>query len=192
EPVTVGHFAAVRAHFHAPVAGVQHQVIITPKMSFGTGHHATTYMMLQAMESLDFQQKRVVDFGTGTGVLAVLAQKLGAAHVLGIDNDAWSIENATENRTLNKAGGVQLLQADTFTAPWPADIILANINRNVLLEQAPALVAGLAANGTLVLSGILQQDETDIKNCFEQRGLQTFKQLERNNWLAIIFKKMTP
>ncbi len=97
DPVIVDDFVAVRAHFHEPIKNVQHEIVITPKMSFGTGHHATTYMMMQQMRELDFAGKNVFDFGTGTGVLAILAEKLGAQKVIAIDNDDWSIENADEN-----------------------------------------------------------------------------------------------
>jgi ribosomal protein L11 methyltransferase len=91
QPVVVDGFCAVRAHFHPPMPEVEHELVITPKMSFGTGHHATTYMMLQAMRGIDLRGKRVLDFGTGTGVLAILAERLGAAEVVAIDNDDWSI-----------------------------------------------------------------------------------------------------
>jgi ribosomal protein L11 methyltransferase len=97
QPVIVENFCVVRAGFHEPIKDVEHEIIITPKMSFGTGHHATTYMMLQQMKDIDFKGKHVMDFGTGTGVLAILANKLGAASVIAIDSDSWSIENAAEN-----------------------------------------------------------------------------------------------
>ena len=97
QPVVVDGFCAIRAHFHPPMPEMEHELVITPKMSFGTGHHATTYMMLQAMRGIDLRGKRVLDFGTGTGVLAILAERLGAAEVVAIDNDDWSIENAQEN-----------------------------------------------------------------------------------------------
>ena len=99
DPVIVDDFVAIRADFHEPIKDVQFEIIITPKMSFGTGHHATTYMMMQQMREIDFTGKTVFDFGTGTGVLAILAEKLGAENVLAIDNDEWSIENAAENIT---------------------------------------------------------------------------------------------
>ncbi|HET7001601.1 MAG TPA: 50S ribosomal protein L11 methyltransferase, partial [Puia sp.] len=107
EPVTVDHFCAIRAHFHNAVPGVKYDIIITPKMSFGTGHHATTYMMIAAMEHLDLRQKSVLDFGTGTGVLAILACKMGAEPVLAIDSDELSIDNARENIALNDCGKVR-------------------------------------------------------------------------------------
>src|SRR6185312_6215151 len=96
QPVIINNFAGVRASFHKPLTGVKHEIIITPKMSFGTGHHATTFLMIELMQSIDFKNKKVLDFGTGTGILAILAEKLGAASVLAVDYDEWSINNAAE------------------------------------------------------------------------------------------------
>jgi ribosomal protein L11 methyltransferase len=101
QPVVVDDFCAVRAHFHAPISTVKHEIIITPKMSFGTGHHATTYMMMQQMQNIDFNNKSVFDFGTGTGILAILAEKCGAKEIIAIDNDEWSYKNAEENLEMN-------------------------------------------------------------------------------------------
>src|SRR5690349_10830070 len=100
QPVVIDDFCGIRAHFHAPLQQVQHEIIITPKMSFGTGHHATTHLMIQSMQQLSFNDKTVLDFGTGTGVLAILAERLGAAHITAIDNDEWSITNVEENIAL--------------------------------------------------------------------------------------------
>jgi ribosomal protein L11 methyltransferase len=105
EPVVVENFCAVRAHFHQPIQGVAHEIVITPKMSFGTGHHATTYMMLEQMQQLDFSGKTVLDFGTGTGILAILAEKRGAEHITAMDNDAWSYE--TYRKTSSSTGVVR-------------------------------------------------------------------------------------
>src|SRR5918995_4444294 len=113
DPVIVDDFVAVRAEFHEPIKDVEFEIVITPKMSFGTGHHATTYMMMQQMREIDFANKTVFDFGTGTGVLAILAEKLGAKTVLAIDNDTWSIENAYENIKRNNCTAIELKLADT-------------------------------------------------------------------------------
>ncbi|HEY0751963.1 MAG TPA: 50S ribosomal protein L11 methyltransferase, partial [Chitinophagaceae bacterium] len=128
EPVIVDDFCAIRAEFHQPIRGVQHEIVITPKMSFGTGHHATTHMMIQQMKDLVFQNKNVFDFGTGTGILAILAEKLGARDVIAIDVDDWSIENAQENLYRNNCSHVQL-SLNSSVPERQFDIILANINR---------------------------------------------------------------
>lgn len=124
EPVVIGDFCAIRADFHLPVEGVEQEIIITPKMSFGTGHHATTHLMIEYMESLPMEGGSVVDFGTGTGVLAILASKLGAKEVWAVDNDTWSIENAQENVKRNDADvllhlGEDLGEAPRRTSSWP-------------------------------------------------------------------------
>src|ERR1044072_5863003 len=111
-PVIIENFCAVRADFHPPIKNVAHEIIITPKMSFGTGHHATTFMMIQQMQAMNFTGKVVMDFGTGTGVLSILAHQLGAAHVIAIDNDSWSIENAAENFQKNGISNIDLKCAD--------------------------------------------------------------------------------
>ncbi|RYF88826.1 MAG: 50S ribosomal protein L11 methyltransferase, partial [Chitinophagaceae bacterium] len=134
EPVKVGQFAAIRAAFHGPVPDVAHEIVITPKMSFGTGHHATTFLMIQEMSTIDFAGKTVTDFGTGTGVLAILAEKLGASKVLAIDNDDWSINNARENIETNSCKRIQLEKAEVML-PNKVDIILANINLNVIVAN---------------------------------------------------------
>ncbi|MCG7859394.1 50S ribosomal protein L11 methyltransferase, partial [Flavihumibacter sediminis] len=108
----MGNFCLIRADFHPGSDSVRHDLIITPKMSFGTGHHATTYQMVDAMQELDFTAKSVLDFGTGTGILAILAAKMGAASVVAIDNDSWSIENTKENIERNQVKGISVLELD--------------------------------------------------------------------------------
>jgi ribosomal protein L11 methyltransferase len=185
EPVVVDDFCAVRADFHQPIKNVQHEIIITPKMSFGTGHHATTYMMIEQMSNIDFTKKRVFDFGTGTGILAILAQKLGAASITASDNDEWSIENAEENFQKNDVHSIILYRSSAIPKD-SFDIILANINRNVLSEYASALVNILSPNGVLLVSGILKEDEKIIVAAFNI--LQPIKVQQNKNWVSILFK----
>jgi ribosomal protein L11 methyltransferase len=185
DPVVVDDFVAVRADFHAPVKEVEFEIIITPKMSFGTGHHATTYMMMQQMREIDFTNKTVFDFGTGTGVLAILAEKLGANKVLAIDNDTWSIENAGENIKRNDCTKIDLKLANTATMDDNFDIILANINKNVILDNLVVLAKQLSQNGLLLLSGLLIEDEEDILAKSKECGLEFLNKAERHNWLFI-------
>ncbi|MEO6833160.1 MAG: 50S ribosomal protein L11 methyltransferase [Chitinophagaceae bacterium] len=188
QPVTIEDFCTVRADFHPADSSVKHELIITPQMSFGTGHHATTRMMLRAMKSLDFLGKRVLDFGTGTGVLAILAEKLGATKVLAIDNDAWSVANAMENCKRNQSESVSILLAHLEEVlPEQFDIVLANINRHVLLGTMKELFASLISGGKLVLSGILADDESIIENSAYAVGFQKQERLCEGNWLCIIF-----
>jgi ribosomal protein L11 methyltransferase len=180
-PVQVDDFAMVRAAFHPIPADVQYDITITPKMSFGTGHHATTYMMIQQMRDLDIAGKKVFDFGTGTGVLAILAQKMGAAVVTAIDNDDWSIQNAKENFDVNACTAITLHLADK-PVTGNFDMILANINLNVLRDHMAALAGLLPTGGVLLLSGILNSDEAEMQELLIAQGLQTKKILQRDNW----------
>jgi ribosomal protein L11 methyltransferase len=184
-PVTVENWVAVRADFHAPISNVVHEIVITPKMSFGTGHHATTYMMLAQMQELQLTGKKVFDFGTGTGVLAILAKKMGAADITAVDYDEWSIENTRENMTRNHAEGITLIQADTAEVNNSFDVILANINKNVILDNMETLARELNPGGTIFFSGLLIADQQDIVTAAQQFGLQLVKVAERNKWLFI-------
>lgn len=185
EPVIVNDFAAIRAHFHAAASNVQHDVIITPKMSFGTGHHATTYMMIEYMSQLNFQNKSVLDFGTGTAVLAILAEKLGAEKIVAIDNDDWSIENSKENIEVNGCTKIELLKADRLELAQQFDIILANINKNVLLGNMTALRQHLKGGGVVIMSGLLSGDRKDIEAAAVKEMLKVDDQKDRQNWIAL-------
>lgn len=186
EPVIVGDFCAVRAHFHEPVTTVEHEIIITPKMSFGTGHHATTYMMMQQMQGIDFRNKTVFDFGTGTGILAILAEKLGAANITAIDVDDWSIENATENFERNGCTKISASRSSNLPAEQ-FDVILANINRNVILLYMQQLVTIVKPNGAVLFSGLLDSDEKDLVQKAGEYGLQFMKRKEKAGWISLLF-----
>lgn len=189
DPVIVDDFVAIRAEFHQPVEGVEHDIVITPKMSFGTGHHATTFMMIQQMRQIDFSNKIVFDFGTGTGVLAILAEKLGANQVMAIDIDEWSIENALENIQRNKCSRVTLEKRGSADVDNSFDIILANINKNVILNSFPVLVRQLKSDGILLLSGLLPEDNDDIFRKNDEYSLQLIQTDVRANWLCIKYSR---
>lgn len=186
QPVVVDDFCAIRAHFHAPIPGVAHELLITPKMSFGTGHHATTFMMIQAMRDTDLGGKRVLDFGTGTGVLAILAEKLGAAEVLAIDYDDWSIANAEENIEANGCKRVVLRQMDSLeTLENKFDILLANLNKQVILTGMGAMGQHLGEGGVILLSGLLEDDYKDIENESVKHDLQISTRMTRGAWICV-------
>jgi ribosomal protein L11 methyltransferase len=186
EPVVVDDFCAIRAEFHAPIKGVQHEIIITPKMSFGTGHHETTYMMINAMRDINFAGKTVFDFGTGTGILAILASKLRAASITAIDVDEWSITNAKENFQKNDVTEISLYHSSVIPQET-FDVILANINRNVLIEYSSTLVNTLSEKGILLISGLLKEDEKIIVESFSALQLKYTKQ--KGNWMAFLFHR---
>jgi ribosomal protein L11 methyltransferase len=190
-PVVVPGFCTVRAHFHEPVPGVPYDLVVTPKMSFGTGHHATTYMMLQAMQGLQFKGRRVLDFGTGTGVLAILAERLGADSVLAIDNDDWSIANARENAGTNGCHRTSVEKQERIARlPGPFDIILANINKQVIMEQLSAMGQQLANGGVILLSGLLRDDLEDIENESAKTNLSISLWTTKDNWILLKCEKM--
>ncbi|HVK97834.1 MAG TPA: 50S ribosomal protein L11 methyltransferase [Flavisolibacter sp.] len=186
QPVVVEDFCAIRADFHDPIKSVLHEIIITPKMSFGTGHHATTYMMIQQMQHIDFSNKKVFDFGAGTGILSILAEKLGAAEITAIDVDEWSITNTQENCSRNNCSKVSVSLSSKIP-PHQFNVILANINRNVILDYASSLMAAMEKDGTLVVSGILIGDEEDIKRKFNKGQLALKSRLQRGDWISLMF-----
>ncbi|MFN8243243.1 MAG: 50S ribosomal protein L11 methyltransferase [Ferruginibacter sp.] len=190
EPIRVGHFAGIRAGFHAPLGGLQHEIIITPKMSFGTGHHATTYLMMEQLSALDLKNKSVVDFGTGTGVLAILAEKMGAREVLALDNDDWSIENAKENLQENQCRHIRVEKADALPADMKFDIILANINLNVILQSLPAILAASHADTLILLSGFLQTDEVQLFRALAGAGLLCNSITQKGEWICVNVKQL--
>lgn len=189
QPVLIDEFCGIRAHFHEPLQRVQHEIIITPKMSFGTGHHATTHLMIQHMQQLSFAGKQVLDFGTGTGVLAILAERLGAAAVTAIDNDEWSINNAAENIALNHCSNIALSQADTLQMSTEFDIILANINKHVLIANMAGIKQHLILGGVVIMSGLLGGDRPDIEKCAVNNGLSVVDCKMRGDWMCLLFKK---
>ncbi len=189
QPVKVGNFAVVRASFHNPVNEAEYDIVINPKMSFGTGHHATTYMMIDQMRKIDFLKKRVLDFGTGTGVLAILSKKMGASYVSAIDNDTWSIENATENIQLNNAPEILVSCAAHPPAADTFDVILANINKSVLLRFISNFHSLLSSNGLLLLSGFLSDDVEDLSSAAQTNGFIIESSQSQNEWVFLRLKR---
>ena len=184
DPVVVDDYAAVRADFHEPIQNVTHEIIITPKMSFGTGHHATTNLMIRQMKEMELNGKSVFDFGTGTGVLAILAEKAGASKVLAVDNDQWSYVNAMENIERNQCTKISIQLADTPDPNLQFDVVLANINKNIILTHLPVLSKQIRQGGCLLISGLLASDEVDILSAVRREGLNVVKKAERDNWLV--------
>lgn len=187
-PVIIPGMVSVRASFHPPVADGGTEIVITPKMSFGTGHHDTTALMMEALFEIDPTGQSVLDFGTGTGILAILAEKRGATRILAIDNDPWSITNADENRLNNDCRHIETRLADTPPTSEPFDIVLANINRNVILQHADTFRYILKSSGILILSGLLADDLPDIRTAFPQPHFTETAHALRNRWTCITFK----
>ena len=188
DPVRVGDFVGIKAHFHPNFdPAVQFEIKITPKMSFGTGHHATTFSVMQMMEHLHFKGKSVYDFGTGTGVLAILAEKLGASQVLAVDNDDWCIENANENIQNNDSKVIVVQKVASALQNAQFDIILANVNRHII--EANMLELTLVAHPTsqLILSGLLIEDQQDMIELASKNGWIFVKSQPLNGWVSLLF-----
>jgi ribosomal protein L11 methyltransferase len=188
EPVRVGDFVGIRAHFH-PIfePAVQYEIKITPKMSFGTGHHATTFSVMQMMEHLSFTSKSVYDFGTGTGVLAILAEKLGASQVLAVDNDDWCIENSKENILNNDSKVILIKKVDSAYQDRQFDIILANVNRHIIEANMQELTHVAHSGSELILSGLLMEDQEDMIRLAAKHGWNFVKSQPLNGWVSILF-----
>ena len=189
EPIRVEDFCGIRAAFHAPQTDVHHELIIAPKMAFGTGHHATTWMMVRAMAGLHFDHKAVLDYGCGTGILAVLASRLGAHRVVAIDIEASACENTLEHAELNGVTLDDVRRGTLSDLPKAIyDIILANINRTVLMETLPAVRDRLNIGGHCLLSGILLRDEAMIRERATSVGLTERDRREREGWVLLSFE----
>ena len=190
EPVRVGDFVGIRANFHPSFdPKVQYEIQITPKMSFGTGHHATTFTVMQLMENLDFRGKSVYDFGTGTGILAILAEMLGASEVLAVDNDPWCIENSEENLQANGSSKITIQLVDAAFQPRDFDIIIANVNRHIIEANVEALTQVSNSNSTLILSGLLIEDQDDIISLVQKNNWQCIQSQPLDGWVSLLFNK---
>lgn len=182
----------VRASFHEPDPNVEHDLLINPKMSFGTGHHETTSMVLGLQMNVNHEGKKVLDVGCGTGILAILASKLGATEVAGFDIEEWAAENSRENCQLNDCQNITIRQGTIEDEPVEQyDIILANINRNILMRDIPKYVDFMKpAPSQLVVSGFYQHDIEDIENVAEEVGLVKVQTENKNNWAAVVFERI--
>ena len=190
QPIRVGERCVVRAPFHPePDPPVPYDLVIAPKMSFGTGHHQTTWLMLGYLIDLDLDGLSVLDMGSGTGVLAILAARKGAAPVMAIDIDAWSFENCRENAQRNGHPEIEAIQGDASAIRGSFDLILANINKNVLLADLPAYVAALNPGGTLLISGFYRSDLEDLREAALALGLQPADERQKDQWMAARFRK---
>ena len=189
-PLVVSNRCLIRAPFHTDYPAAEYELIIEPKMAFGTGNHETTSLMIEHILNLEIKDKKVLDMGCGTGVLAMLASKRGAVNVKAIDIDKWSFESTQENIELNNCtlisvelGDSSLLGNEYF------DIIFANIHKNILIEDLPKYASVLNSEGIIILSGFYEKDVEDIEKIALSLNLKTVEVKSRNKWVAVSFVK---
>ncbi|MBN2813066.1 MAG: 50S ribosomal protein L11 methyltransferase [Bacteroidales bacterium] len=189
-PVVIDGKCLVRAPFHKPDKQYPFEVVIEPKMSFGTGHHPTTELMAREILAFDLQQKTLLDAGCGTGILAILAEKMGAINITAVDTDEWSYRNALENTSINHCKAITVVLGDAATLEnLSFEVILANINLNILIAGMPSYARLLVKNGIIFMSGILESDLEVLSAAAEKYGLIREYSKTLNNWALARFKK---
>jgi len=187
-PINVEDKVLIRAEFHDSDPNM-HEIVIQPKMSFGTGHHPTTHLMIQQMLDMDLENKKVLDMGCGTSVLAIFAKQKGAGRTVAIDIDEWSVENSKENAARNNVElDIELGTADNL-GKEKFEIILANINRNILISDIPTYVSVLEDGGKLLLSGLCFFDVDDILEVCTEQNLKLEKKIQREEWVSLLLSK---
>jgi ribosomal protein L11 methyltransferase len=188
-PIQVDGQVSIRAPFHENPS-LKFDIVIEPKMSFGTGHHETTHMMIQHLLALDLENKKVLDMGCGTGILAIFAEMKGAQPTDAIDIDSWCYQNSLENVQRNGCRYITVLEGDSSLLKGKKyDVVIANINRNILLSDMKTYTDSLSKNGVLLLSGFYKDDITIIENEVVKHGLIFDKMIQRNSWVALKYTK---
>ena len=192
QPIVVSNTCLIRAPFHPARPEIAFDILIEPRMSFGTGHHESTYLMMEEMLGLNFNKKSICDAGCGTGILSVLAVKKGAQHVLAIDIEEWAYRNAMDNIALNgiydqidvELGDFSLMEGKQF------DIILANINKHIVLGNIQQFFRSIQPGGILIVSGILQNDIQDVEKEASNYFFQLISTRTKNDWLCAVFQNV--
>jgi ribosomal protein L11 methyltransferase len=192
EPILISNKCLIKSTFHKNTPKVKYEILIDPKMSFGTGHHETTFLMLEEILSLDVQGKTVLDMGCGTGILAILSAQRGAKDICAIDIDEWSFNNTLENIKLNSIHNIKVQLGDkSLIGNKYFNIVYANINKNILLADIPTYTEHIHQGGKLLLSGFYQDDFEDINQVAIANNLQFIGRREKNNWLMLSYLKLT-
>ena len=189
-PVKINSHCIIRADFHKEDKNIKHEIIITPKMSFGTGHHETTFLMLNEIFNINVSKLNILDMGSGTGVLSILSSKLGAKTILAIDIDEWAYENSIENSLLNNTNNITFLKGDIYLIENKTfDCILANINRNIILRDLVKYYKLLINGGKLLISGFLVEDFDLVYKKINKIGFKLINKKNKNKWLMLHLEK---
>lgn len=190
KPIVISNQCVIRSEFHKNTPDLPYEIIINPKMAFGTGHHETTRLMMEQMFKQDFKGKEVLDMGTGTGVLAVLSKMLGASGVTAIDVEGWAYRNASENVRINKQHDIEVRQGDASAIPNKLyDVVLANINFNVITKDIATYAKSLQSGGFMILSGFYTYSVEELKPLLHKNSLQIEQTVELNNWALVVCTK---
>jgi ribosomal protein L11 methyltransferase len=190
QPVIIDGQVIIHSSFHSDIPALPYDIVIDPKMAFGTGHHATTSLMVSYLLELDLQHRSFLDMGCGTAVLAILASKRGADPVAAIDNDEWAYENSQENIRLNNTPSIRVMHGDAnLLGKEKYDIIFANINRNILLNDIPVYAQSMCFGASLFMSGFYKEDKEAIVEKCKKYGLNFVSFKEKDKWMAIQFQK---
>lgn len=188
-PLEIGRKLLVRAPFHENAEGYEHRIEISPKRAFGTGHHATTHLMLERLLSLPLEEKRVLDMGCGTAILSILCEQRGATEILAIDNETWAVQNAKEQVEANDAERVRVERGERIPLKdGRFDVILGNIEKRALLGMIPDMVQVLSAKGRILLSGLRPGDLSDIHRECASLGLSKVTEKERDEWIILEYR----
>jgi ribosomal protein L11 methyltransferase len=189
-PVKINSHCIIRADFHKEDKNIKHEIIITPKMSFGTGHHETTFLMLNEIFNINVSKLNILDMGSGTGVLSILSSKLGAKTILAIDIDEWAYENSIENSLLNNTNNIKFLKGDiSLIENKTFDCVLANINRNIILRDLVKYYKLLINGGKLLISGFLVEDFDLVYKKINKIGFKLINKKNKNKWLMLHLEK---
>lgn len=191
QPIVIDNRCVIHSTFHKDVPQAEYDIVINPQMAFGTGHHETTSLIIGELLDSDLQEKSLLDMGCGTSILAILARMRGATPCTAIDIDEWCVRNSLENIELNRVDNINVFQGDASSLKdkGPFDIIIANINRNILLNDMKHYVSRMNQGGSLLMSGFYANDIPVIQAEAENNGLHLIHHREKNQWAVVLFRK---
>ena len=189
-PLKIGDFCGIRADFHESLQPIEYELVINPKMAFGTGHHETTHLAVEMMQHLDLKAKKVLDYGGGTGILSILASKLGAKNIIAVDNEVPAYESTIENAEINNVANITSIYGTLDDVKETSfDVILANINRNVIISSLALMHEKTISKGKMITSGFLIADHDIVMQSIENHGFTCLEKKTKGDWLCLLLVK---